>query len=212
MRHCPSCNRDLPDESFGVNRALEGGRSRTCKFCVREYHRAWRADVSASKVPRALKTADMVVYQREYWAKHGKKYNKMHIERDRKKKIEDPDYFREKWKREYENKQRRLHGADWRPKPKPTAAESLQKKRAQRKRKYLHRKEKYPEKVKAKAAVKRAVRKGILVRQPCWVCGDSKVHGHHPDYSAPLDVVWLCRAHHQQLHSEHPEKDNCSTS
>jgi hypothetical protein len=25
---------------------------------------------------------------------------------------------------------------------------------------------------------------------------------HHPDYSDPLNVVWLCRKHHRQLHRE----------
>jgi hypothetical protein len=24
----------------------------------------------------------------------------------------------------------------------------------------------------------------------------------HPDYQRPLHVVWLCRAHHKQLHAQ----------
>jgi hypothetical protein len=32
------------------------------------------------------------------------------------------------------------------------------------------------------------------------VCGTWMVEAHHPDYSSPLDVVWLCRRHHTDLH------------
>ena len=57
-----------------------------------------------------------------------------------------------------------------------------------------------PEKYMAHTAVGNALRDGRLVRGVCAVCGDPKVHGHHHDYSKPLDVTWLCPAHHSQLH------------
>jgi DNA-directed RNA polymerase subunit RPC12/RpoP len=52
----------------------------------------------------------------------------------------------------------------------------------------------------ARAQVTSAIRAGRLVRQPCEVCGAVKVDAHHDDYSRPLDVRWLCRAHHRQHH------------
>lgn len=45
-----------------------------------------------------------------------------------------------------------------------------------------------------------AVKAGTVIRQPCWVCGE-KAEAHHPDYSRPLDVVWLCPSHHKQAHA-----------
>jgi len=42
-----------------------------------------------------------------------------------------------------------------------------------------------------------ALIKGIIERQPCVVCGDPKSHGHHPDHSKPLEVIWLCPLHHK---------------
>jgi hypothetical protein len=45
-----------------------------------------------------------------------------------------------------------------------------------------------------------AIKSGRLIRQPCQVCGATKSEGHHPDYSDPLNVLWLCRAHHVQEH------------
>lgn len=58
---------------------------------------------------------------------------------------------------------------------------------------------------KAQTAVNNAIRDGRLTKQPCHICGELEVEGHHPDYSAPLDVVWLCTKHHAQLHEEHRE-------
>lgn len=58
----------------------------------------------------------------------------------------------------------------------------------------------YPEKEEARRKVYYAILKGRLKRQPCEVCGNKKVHGHHKDYSKPLDVNWLCRKHHREVH------------
>lgn len=51
-----------------------------------------------------------------------------------------------------------------------------------------------------------AIRDGRLIREPCEVCGDIKTDAHHDDYAKPLDVRWLCRAHHAQHHKEEREK------
>ena len=52
-------------------------------------------------------------------------------------------------------------------------------------------------------AVARAIKKGIIVPIPCFVCGNERTVAHHPSYDLWLDVVWLCHAHHSQLHAEH---------
>ena len=44
-----------------------------------------------------------------------------------------------------------------------------------------------------------ALRRGKIMKQPCFVCG-KKAEAHHPDYDRPLDVVWLCAAHHKETH------------
>lgn len=58
----------------------------------------------------------------------------------------------------------------------------------------------YPEKHRAHEIVANALRTGRLTRRPCEVCGEARAEGHHDDYSKPLDVRWLCRAHHMELH------------
>lgn len=39
-----------------------------------------------------------------------------------------------------------------------------------------------------------------LDRQPCSECGAEPADAHHPDYTKPLEVVWLCRKHHGEAH------------
>jgi len=52
-------------------------------------------------------------------------------------------------------------------------------------------------------AVRRSVRDGIVIKLSCEICGSEKSEAHHDDYAAPLDVRWLCRAHHRQHHVQH---------
>lgn len=52
----------------------------------------------------------------------------------------------------------------------------------------------------ATTAVGSAIRDGRLVKTPCWICGELEVEGHHPNYDSPLDVVWLCKPHHSEIH------------
>jgi len=47
-----------------------------------------------------------------------------------------------------------------------------------------------------------AVKVGKIARQPCEVCGNPRTDGHHDDYSRPLDVRWMCRMHHRELHTK----------
>lgn len=60
-----------------------------------------------------------------------------------------------------------------------------------------------PERRAAHVDLGNAIRDGKLIPWPvCAVpecCG--KPQGHHPDYSRPLDVVWLCDAHHKAAHA-----------
>ena len=53
----------------------------------------------------------------------------------------------------------------------------------------------------ARYTTNNAVKRGLLVKQPCEVCGtDENVEAHHDDYMRPLDVRWLCRTHHGEHH------------
>ena len=44
------------------------------------------------------------------------------------------------------------------------------------------------------------LKRGLIVREACEVCGADDTDGHHEDYQKPLDVRWLCRRHHKAEH------------
>lgn len=59
---------------------------------------------------------------------------------------------------------------------------------------------KFPEKVKARELARYAIRIGLIKRDRCEFCKNTKVHAHHDDYSKPLEVRWLCPVHHKMVH------------
>ncbi|TPJ85552.1 hypothetical protein FJ434_16505 [Mesorhizobium sp. B2-5-13] len=52
----------------------------------------------------------------------------------------------------------------------------------------------------AHAALRSAINRGLIQKEPCEVCGASEVDGHHEDYGKPMEVRWLCRLHHKGEH------------
>ena len=69
--------------------------------------------------------------------------------------------------------------------------------------KYTRRfRKKWPEKYKAHGIVSRAIKSGKLEKHPCEVCETMEnLEAHHEDYSKPLNVRWLCKKHHIELHT-----------
>lgn len=57
-----------------------------------------------------------------------------------------------------------------------------------------------PEKERAYNILLYAIKTSKIIRKSCSICGDKNSHGHHEDYSKPLDVIWLCLIHHRELH------------
>lgn len=58
------------------------------------------------------------------------------------------------------------------------------------------------------AITSKAIARGRLVHRPCEVCGlegkfadgRNMIQAHHDDYNKPLQVRWLCQAHHFEWH------------
>jgi hypothetical protein len=112
------------------------------------------------------------------------------------KRVYDADYRAKNktaaraWSKRWRDKNKGYH-SKWREEHKELAAAIL-----------ARRKEKYPEREKAKATLNNAVYSGKLDRpETCSLCNETGlIDGHHPDYSKPLEVIWLCRQCHVDYH------------
>lgn len=58
----------------------------------------------------------------------------------------------------------------------------------------------------AKASIrsktKMRIRRGLLIKKPCEICGEKKVEAHHDDYNKEYSVRWLCFKHHREHHKK----------
>lgn len=69
----------------------------------------------------------------------------------------------------------------------------------------------FPKKTSARRKIAYRIRNGSLNPKPCEVCGTMEfIHAHHDDYDKPLEVRWLCAAHHHQWHAKHGEATNAT--
>lgn len=53
----------------------------------------------------------------------------------------------------------------------------------------------------ARAIAVRMTANGNLKQQPCAFCQEEQSQRHHPDYTQPLLIVWLCAKCHKELHT-----------
>jgi len=65
---------------------------------------------------------------------------------------------------------------------------------------------KHPKERKAYSQFHYALYSGKLYKpKQCSQCGErKKIEAHHPDYTKPLEVIWLCRSCHKILHQDFP--------
>lgn len=95
----------------------------------------------------------------------------------------------------------------YRRKNKKTLEHSLKWKRENREKQNANHK-KYAQnnrlKINARSVHQYYINKGDIIRPDiCTQCGRKRkyIHGHHYDYSKPLEVIWLCHNCHVNLHA-----------
>lgn len=175
-KRCVGCHRVLVLSEFTKNAAALDGLSSRCKACQRLYRVSAGLQKPADWV---RKTEDKAAYHRQWRQENKDKVQ----EYERKKK-----YNPEKEARKYERKMKRLKGDSYvvgNPANRLVGMPSELVKARRRAREYA----------------RRAIARGRLVRLPCEVCGHEVSEAHHPDYSQPLSVVWLCQPHHKEVHA-----------
>lgn len=68
-------------------------------------------------------------------------------------------------------------------------------------KKWMHKRD--PEKHKARYTLNNAIKLGKVMKpEVCQHCGTGGlIHGHHENYQEPLNVMWLCRPCHFNIHN-----------
>jgi hypothetical protein len=57
------------------------------------------------------------------------------------------------------------------------------------------------EKMRAKQIVYQKTKSGEIKKGNCFLCNNKKnIQGHHPDYTRPLYIFWLCKKCHNYIH------------
>ncbi|RYG55740.1 hypothetical protein EON80_30260 [bacterium] len=60
----------------------------------------------------------------------------------------------------------------------------------------------------AHVALASAVRRGLVEKGVCKICGSEQVDAHHTDYTQPLLVEFYCRLHHKAEHKRLKQEAN----
>lgn len=122
--------------------------------------------------------------------------SKQNVDRVRKWRAENAEKYKLSQTEYYQKNKKALYAkhCDWRKRnPKAVSSETA---------KYRI---KHPSKRAATCALNNAVRDGRITKPiTCQVCGLTgiRIHGHHEDYSKPLDVLWVCPLCHSLIHQE----------
>lgn len=173
-KRCTKCGALKPIDGFHRDRSQSDGREYQCKACKSAADKRRNSDPTV---------AERKVANARAWRQANKdRYNA----RRRARRKERPNVARDQERRYREANRER-------------------KREANRKASIVKR-QRHPQKVKARAILNSAIAQG-LIRRPdrCEDCGAlpaETLHGHHHDYSKPLDVEWLCRICHEGRHHE----------
>lgn len=107
MKRCPDCDKDLPLEDFGSNKARKDGLQNYCKKHAKEKHKAWRKE-----------NKEHLNEQSRAWREENKEYtaayreeNKEHVkEIDRAWREKNKERKKETWKDWYKRNKERVFG------------------------------------------------------------------------------------------------------
>lgn len=185
---CSRCERFCPPAEFGKSRSRWNGLSPYCSSCMRSKHTEWRRGVEIKPYderrtpPGYCGRCKRIRPVEDFYRRDGISRGHSHICKDCWGK-----FTKAEWKRTKSNP--KLHAR----------YKKIAREQAVRRRKAA---KTDPEKRRVYAAhqlIRWMLFGGWMERKPCQICGVTKVEAHHADYSRPLEVIWLCRDHHNAI-------------
>jgi len=179
MKYCPKCVIIKGDDEFYGSKSAADGLSAYCIVCSKEYAEGWkRRNLSAKRLAR---------YKENFKEKNPNYWKERYAA--------NPEAQREKDRLKYERKMKKKYGDSYvvgNPANKLLRPNSVGRQpvsEEEKRRRYIRK------------VTRRQIERGVLVREPCFVCGSVDVEAHHVHYDLPISVTWLCKKHHKELHS-----------
>jgi hypothetical protein len=219
MKVCAKCKIEKEESQFYKSSQVKSGLLARCKACVIEDTKKWpeKNREKSNEIKKLYKLKNREAYlkkQREYakdsYDKNPEEWKKRHRDWIEK----NPEIAKESnrlsaAKSFQKHKPERVKKArEYRENNREKVRESSRKYKAENYDKIISQHKeywaRYPEKYKATRAVNNAIAKGKMTRPTqCSRCEkECKPEGHHPDYSKPLEVIWLCRECHKKEHGK----------
>jgi len=208
MKKCSRCKNEKKDSEFYKDKRAKDGLNCACKECINKVNKDW-----ANKNPEKILELSRKSHERH--KEKEKIYAREYARKLRKDNYKKYREYKDKWEKENPEKVkdiRRKAVKKWHVKNKEKVKEDHIKWNTENKdkKKFYSRvasrksRLKFPEKNAARKMVSGAITLGILTRPSfCSKCLiGCKPEGHHPDYSKPLEVIWLCRECHNKEHGK----------
>lgn len=178
-------NRFLPTDTFeplsgyryGVSVGIFGVAMKTCNTCIESLNNDEFNKDKNTKDGLSYTCRRCTKIRKDVWLKNNPEKNSLYC---RKYSANNPEKKRvsaNKWRIENKSKQLIYNAKHY------------------KNSKHIH-------KYKAYRLFQKALKQGRLIKLPCHICGNTKAEAHHEDYSKPLDVLWLCKRHHEDRHIE----------
>ncbi|MBS0654123.1 MAG: hypothetical protein JSR39_11435 [Verrucomicrobia bacterium] len=184
MRRCSKCKKEKLEDEFHKDKSQVQGISYECKSCKSE-----RRKISRKENPEHYRNQQKNNLEKNYTSirESQKRFYTQNRESILSKRRELYRINRENILKK-ENERRKT------PEFRAYARGYQQKLRKERK-----------ELIYSWSLVAKAIKKGKMIKgDKCELCGSvCKIEGHHADYSKPLEVQWICKKCHVNLHKNY---------
>ncbi len=208
MKTCTRCGIEKEETEFRKTKSIKCGLDAACKVCkdfeIKKWKEKNREKYLAQQREYALnRYNENIENERERCRKWRKENVEIYKESNRKSCKKSYAKFKEK-RLEYAKLYRILHAEEKKQRDAAWRLRNPEKIKEYGRRAAANQRRNEPHKVKARQLVSYAVEIGVLTRpMNCAKCNiECKPEGHHPDYSKPLDVIWLCRECHNKEHGK----------
>jgi len=114
--------------------------------------------------------------------------------------MENRNWYYKKYAAQHRERKREIRRkSEARPEYKERRKEYMRKWAEENKDKIRANRKKWATRHATRKITKEAIKSGKLIKKPCEVCQNPRVEAHHPDYTKPFLIVWLCKKHHTLL-------------